>query len=238
MLELILSEKPLIRLIHGDCMEFMAGCNAEQFGLAMVDPPYGIGEDGLKNHSRGKLTKPKLYTPKNWDRTTPDCEYFTQLRWISKNQIIWGANHFISKIPYDSSCWVIWDKQNGENDFADCEIAWTSFKSAARLFTFRWHGMLQGDMKNKEERLHPTQKPVALYKWLLSKYAKPGDTILDTHGGSMSSVIAAYDMGFDITCIELDKDYFDAAVNRIKRFLSEPKIDFTQPDEPKQLSII
>jgi len=140
----------------------------------------------------------------------------------SKDQIIWGANHFISKIPVDSSCWIFWDKDQ-YGDFADGELAWTSFKSAVRKFKFTWNGFRK---QEQEDRFHPTQKPIALYKWLLSKYAKHGDTILDTHGGSMSSVIAAYDMGFDITCIELDKDYFDAAVKRIKRFMSEPKIDF------------
>jgi site-specific DNA-methyltransferase (adenine-specific) len=158
------------------------------FDLAIVDPPYGIGEDGLKNHSRSVSAKSKEYTPKKWDSTAPDKNYFTELKRVSKNQIIWGANHFIDNLDFkkNSPCWIVWNKMNGENDFADCELAWTSFDTAVRIFNFRWQGMLQGDMKNKEIRIHPTQKPVALYKWLLQKYAKPGDKILDTHLGGVA----------------------------------------------------
>lgn len=136
---------------------------------------------------------------------------------VSKNQIIWGANHFISKIPYDSSCWIVWDKENGENDFADCELAWTSFDTAVRRFSFRWAGMLQGNMKDKEERIHPTQKPVSLYKWLLKNYAKEGDRILDTHGGSMSIAIACHDMRFDLDLCELDSEYFESGKKRLEQ---------------------
>jgi site-specific DNA-methyltransferase (adenine-specific) len=199
-----------------DCMEGMKQFPDKYFELAIVDPPYGIGEDGLKNHSRGGLAPSKKYTPKNWDKEPPSAEYFKELIRVSQNQIIWGANHFISRIPYDSSCWVIWDKQNGDNDFADCELAWTSFKTAVRKFEFRWAGMLQGDMANKESRIHPTQKPVRLYSWLLSNYAKQGDKILDTHVGSASSLIACYDMGYDYVGFEIDEDYYKAAQKRIE----------------------
>ena len=144
-----------------DCMLGMKEFPDNYFELAIVDPPYGIGEDGLKNHSRGKLAPAKKYTPKNWDKKPPDKLYFKELLRVSKNQIIFGANHFISKIPYDSSCWIVWDKQM-TGDFADCELAWTSFKTAVRKFTFTWNGMLQGNMKNKEIRIHPTQKPGSL----------------------------------------------------------------------------
>lgn len=191
------------------------------FDLAIVDPPYGIGEDGLKNHSRGKLAKPTLYQPKNWDRTVPDEKYFSELFRVSKEQIIWGANHFLAKT---SPCWIVWDKRNGDNDFADCELAWTSFKSAVRKFEFRWAGMLQENMKNKEERIHPTQKPIALYKWLLTKYAKPNDKILDTHVGSASSLIACEDLGFDYVGYELDADYYKSACKRIEQFRSQLKL--------------
>lgn len=122
------------------------------------------------------------------------------------------------------SCWIVWDKVTGASDFADSELAWTSFKTAVRNFRFQWSGMLQGDMKNKEKRIHPTQKPVKLYEWLLSNYAKPGQTILDTHGGSMSSVIAALNMGFEITCIEKDEDYFNAAVERVIKSQQQQKL--------------
>lgn len=206
-----------ITLYNADCMDILRDMPDKAFDLAIVDPPYGIGENGAKNHSRSRCAKSKDYKPfAGLDMTPPTEEYFKELLRVSQNQVIWGANHFISRIPFDSSCWVVWDKQNGDNDFADCELAYTSFKTAVRKFTFRWHGMLQGDMKNKEVRIHPTQKPVALYKWLLTNYAKKGDKILDTHLGSGSICIACHDLGFEMTGIELDTDYYNAAVKRIK----------------------
>lgn len=195
-------------ILQGDCMDLMRSKPDKFYDLAIVDPPYGIGEDGKSNHSRENCAKPTLYTPKQWDGSAPDQSYFDELRRVSKNQIIWGANHFISRIPFDSSCWIVWDKQNGNNDFSDAELAWTSFKTAVRTFQFRWAGMLQGNMKNKQNRIHPTEKPIALYKWLLTNYAKQCQTILDTHGGSFSHAIAAYDLGFDLDIIELDPDYY------------------------------
>ena len=197
------------------------------FSLAIVDPPYGIGEAAGKNHSRRGVCKPKLYTKKTWDNTTPSKEFFYQLKRVSKNRIIWGANHLGDMEP--SSCWIVWDKNNGENDFADCELAYTSFNTSVRRFLFTWSGMRQGNMKEKEERIHPTQKPIALYKWLLQNYAKPGDTILDTHLGSGSSRIAAYDMGFDFTGYELDAEYFNASDVRFKNHISNLKL--FAPDE-------
>jgi site-specific DNA-methyltransferase (adenine-specific) len=198
------------------------------FDLAIVDPPYGIGEDGAKNHSRGSNAKPKMYTAKNWDRLISPKEYFIELIRVSKNQIIWGANHFIENIPNaNSSGWVVWDKMDSENDFSSCELAYTSFEKGLRKFKFLWSGYWQGDMKNKEIRIHPTQKPVALYKWLLDKYAKPGDKILDTHLGSGSSRIAAYELGFYFTGYELDKEYFDLQEKRYKNHTAQLKI-FTQ----------
>ena len=157
------------------------------------------------------------YTPYfGGDRDAPPPEYFAELRRVSRNQIIFGANHFISRIPFDSACWIVWDKENGQTDFADCELAWTSFKSAARLFRFKWHGMLQGDMRNKEIRIHPNQKPVKLYEWILTRYAQPGDRILDTHAGSGSCLIAAYKTQHDFLGFELDEEYFAKADKRIR----------------------
>jgi site-specific DNA-methyltransferase (adenine-specific) len=154
--------------------------------LAIVDPPYGIGVDG--GIGGGVLAKKSDFKKKDWDNQSPNETYFRELKRVSKNQIIWGANHFIEKIPNpNSSCWIVWDKENGDNFFADCELAYCSFKTAVRKFKFRWQGMLQGDMKNKESKIHPTQKPVRLYEWLLANYAKEGDKILDTHVGSGSS---------------------------------------------------
>lgn len=212
-----------------DCMIAMAGFKDNQFDLAIVDVPYGIGEDGLKNHSRSKLVKSTEYTPKDWDKSAPSKEYFSELKRVSKNQIIFGANHFIDNLDFNknSPCWLVWNKMNGENDFADCELAWTSFKTAVRIFNFRWQGMLQGDMKNKEIRIHPTQKPVALYRWILQKYAKPGDKILDTHLGGGSHRIAAYDMGFNFWGYEIDKEYFDAQEKRFTRHISQEQLIFS-----------
>jgi site-specific DNA-methyltransferase (adenine-specific) len=158
----------------------------------------------------------KNYGKKSWDNYAPDKEYFNELIRISRNQIVWGANHFISKLPYDSSCWIVWDKENS-GDFADCELAYTSFQTAVRMFRYKWNGMLQADMKNKEHRIHPTQKPVALYRWILENYAKAGDKIFDSHMGSQSSRIAAWQMGFDYYGCELDTDYFIEGNKRFER---------------------
>lgn len=209
------------RALNIDCMDFMAGLPDNAYDLAIVDPPYGIGEDGEKNHRRGSRAKPTLYIPKQWDNEAPPVEYFSELKRVSKNQIIWGANHFISRLAIDSSCWIVWDKDNGESDFADCELAWTSFNTAVRRFKWTWSGMRQQNMRNKEKRIHPTQKPVALYRWLLTKYAKSGDRILDTHLGSGSSRIAAEEMGFEFVGCELDEEYFEAQEKRFAKWYAQ-----------------
>lgn len=178
------------------------------FELAIVDCPYGTGEDGSKNHTRTKLSTAKDYTPVQNNRV-PGNEFFEELFRVSKNQIIWGANHFISKVPIDSSCWIVWDKVNGKNDFADCELAWTSFNSATRIFRYMWQGMnqgksiseghiMQGDKSKNEKRIHIHQKPIPLYIWTLQNYAKQGWNILDTNVGSASSLIACKMLNFDM----------------------------------------
>lgn len=208
-----------ITLYNADCMDILRGLPDNAFDLAIVDPPYGIGENGSKNNTRSCLAVSKTYKAfAGGDADSPEEDYFRELKRVSKNQIIWGANHFIEKIPFGSSCWIVWDKDNGNNDFADCELAWTSFKTAVRKFRYKWHGMLQENMKHKEIRIHPTQKPVALYKWLLQNYAKPGDRIIDTHLGSGSICIACHDMGFEMTGIELDADYYAAARQRLLNY--------------------
>lgn len=206
-----------------DCIEYMRGIEDNYFDLAIVDPPYGIGEGSDKIKSRHHSQK--KYKTSNWDKESPNDEYFKELIRVSKNQIIWGANHFISKIPFDSSCWIVWDKDTGTCDFADAELAYTSFKTAVRSYKFTWNGFRQGyDYSNKEQRIHPTQKPVALYKWLLTNYAKQGDKILDTHLGSQSSRIAAYDLGFDFWGCELDKDYFEQGNKRFEQYKAQQKL--------------
>jgi site-specific DNA-methyltransferase (adenine-specific) len=207
-----------MKITNEDNMKLMARYEDNYFDLAIVDPPYGIGESSNDNKSRSKLGKSKDYGNKNWDDNAPNKEYFKELKRVSKNVIIWGANHFIENIPSaNSSCWIVWNKENGENDFADCELAYCSFKSAVRKIDLRWHGMIQHDMKNKEIRIHPTQKPVKLYEWLLMNYAKEGDKILDTHLGSGSIALACHNLGFDLTACELDKDYYEKAMKRINQ---------------------
>lgn len=215
-----------ITLYNADCMDILQELPDKSFDLAIVDPPYGIGVSNiLRNKGRGMICKSKDYKPfSGKDAEAPDKRYFAELLRVSSNQIIWGANHFISRVPIDSSCWVVWDKENGENYFADCELAWTSFSSAVRIFRFRWQGMFQGNMKNKEKRIHPTQKPVALYKWVLTNYAKPGFRILDTHLGSGSICIACHDLNFEMMGIELDSDYYEAAKRRLQWHQMQQKL--------------
>lgn len=217
----------------GDCMEGMKQYPDKYFDLGLVDVPYGIDEANGKNASRykgfgsgntksKKITFSKDYGVKNWDKEPPLTEYFLELFRVSKNQIIWGANHFISRIPYDSSCWIVWDKDNGESDFADCELAWTSFKKAVRKYKFRWNGLLQQDMKNKETRIHPTQKPVKLYSWIYDKYLPNGGKVIDSHLGSGSNRIAADKAGnIDFYGWEIDKDYYEAQEKRWKDYKSQ-----------------
>ncbi len=188
-----------ITLYNCDCMEIMKGFADKQFSLCIVDPPYGIGISS--NPVR------QLHSKKNWDNSIPKKEYFDELFRVSKNQIIWGGNYFIDYL-YNTQCFIIWDKkQPMDFSLSMCEMAWTSFLSPAKIFT---QSVLKEQMK-----IHPTQKPVQLYKWLLNKYAKEGDTILDTHLGSGSSAIAAHDGGFEFTGIELDEEYYNAAKERI-----------------------
>lgn len=214
----------MIELLNIDCMEYMATLPDKAFDLAIVDPPYGIGFDGevpsmclhtgnTNKTRRDKWRNPKMkgYVRKEWDNKTPTDEYFNQLFRVSKNQIIWGANHF--NLP-QSKGWVFWDKLIAKGfSLADGELAWTSFDKAVKKFTYLWAGFAKAEPIN---RIHPTQKPVALYKWLLHNYAKEGNKILDTHLGSGSSAIAAHKMGFDFVGCELDKDYYDAACKRFK----------------------
>jgi site-specific DNA-methyltransferase (adenine-specific) len=161
----------------------------------------------------------KFYHPFD-DSSTPNGEYFKELKRVSKNQIIWGGNFFLDNLGA-ASCMIVWDKGRRNMDQADCEIAWTSLRGQSRIFEFKWNGMLQGDMKNKEYRIHPTQKPVALYTWVLNRYAKEGYKILDTHAGSASSLIACYDKGLDFVGFEIDKFYYEKAQERLERHMSQ-----------------
>jgi len=204
-----------------DCMDFMKDCKDNEFPLTIPDPGYGNDEGKSKNETRSKLAYAKNY--KKYDDTRPDSNYFKELFRVSQNQIIWGGNYFISDL-HDTSCMIIWDKKNGNNDFSDCEIAWTSFKTAVRIFRYKWAGMLQENMKNKEIRIHRHQKPVALAKWMLQKYAKPGWTILDTHVGSGYMRIACFDMGINFVGCEIDKDTWQAQEERFQNHIANPEL--------------
>jgi site-specific DNA-methyltransferase (adenine-specific) len=197
-------------------MEYMRELEDNAFDLAIVDPPYGISQDGHRANNRSKLAASTNYNKALWDQSKPDKAYFIELERVSKNQIIWGGNHLADLIGRFSPCWIVWDKHT-TGGFADCELAYTSFTTAVRKFSYPWNGMIQGFGGNKsknELRIHPTQKPIKLYEWLLKNYAKEGDRILDTHLGSGSSAIAAHYGGYDFVGCELDTDYFNAAQNR------------------------
>jgi len=218
--------KHLSKVTNEDCMEGMARYPDKYFDLAIVDPPYGLGESKKKreNFKSEKWTNPtkKIHNVKDWDCDTPTQGYFNELKRVSKNQIIWGGNYFIDKIKTPSMGWIFWDKKNGNSDFSDGELAFTSFNKGLRKFDWLWSGFKK---QRPEERIHPTQKPIALYTWLLQNYAKQGDKILDTHLGSGSSRIAAYEMGFDFTAFELDKEYFDAQEKRYMAHIAQLKME-------------
>jgi site-specific DNA-methyltransferase (adenine-specific) len=182
--------------------------------VIITDPPYGIGEAAGKNKTRtGGLAKAKDYGNSDWDDEIPQPYYFEEMRRISKNQIIFGGNYF-SLGP--SSCWIVWDKENGKTDFADCELAWTSYKTAVRIFRYKWSGMLQGNMKRKEKRIHPTQKPLPLMEWIVANYTKSGDLILDPFMGSGTTGEACVNFNRKFIGVEKEKEFFDKAKDRIE----------------------
>jgi len=201
-------------LLHVDCMEYMATLPDKVFDLAIVDPPYGIGMSGGDVGYKGF----NHLIRKEWDRDTPPIEYFNELMRVSKHQIIWGGNYF--PLP-PTRCFLIWDKGAGfkGRTYAECEQAWTSFNANARIFVR--DPLCNGDYKGK---IHPTQKPVLLYEWLLTNYAKPGQRILDTHLGSGSSAIACNHLGFEMVGCELDADYYKAACERVAQAAKQERL--------------
>jgi len=207
-----------------DCLEYMSTCKDKQFSLAIVDPPYGI--DIAKSGQVGgeKCAKVSQYGKSKWDNSIPSAEYFKELFRVSRNQIIWGGNYMIEYL-YNTSCFLVWDKNNTGN-FADAELTWTSFDSPVRIFKYTWNGMIQENMKHKEQRISLTQKPVQFYKWLLKNYAKSGDKIFDSHLGSGSSRIACYEGGFDFWGTENDQEYFESGNKRFETYKLQLKLDF------------
>ena len=242
-----------------DCMEGMKRFPDKYFDLAIVDPPYGIdvgtasmgagggvaphrnrsaanikggavhigGAKPFGNSGGGLCVTPKIYHSFD-DTKIPDEDYFKELERVAKNRIIWGGNYFLKYLG-ETPCMLFWDKGRRGLNFADGELAWTSFKEPSRCFNFKWNGMLQENMKNKEYRIHPTQKPVALYEWLLDRYAKQGDIILDTHVGSASSLIACHNRGFKYVGFELDKHYYEESKKRLEAEIAQMSIfDFIE----------
>ncbi len=203
-----------------DCMELMAQYPDKHFDLAIVDPPYGIGAGDVKFKNGSSKSEKPYFKINDWDKKRPSPEYFAELRRVSREQIIWGGNYFSDLLPA-FRCFVFWDKTIHGNSYADGELAWTSFDKVSRYFR---ENIAQ---TNVEGRIHPTQKSVRLYAWLLSNYAKPGDTILDTHMGSGSIAIACHYAGHHLTACELDEEYFDAACERITNATRQTTLDFT-----------
>jgi site-specific DNA-methyltransferase (adenine-specific) len=214
----------LLDLRLGDCMDLMRDTPDGFYDLAIVDPPYGIGMDGNANWSGSK------HAVKAWDSEPPSPEYFAELQRVAKKAIVWGANHFIERLPVNSSCWIVWDKKNDGFSFADAELAWTNLDTAVRCFRYA-----RG--QDTDERIHPTQKPVALYRWLLERYAKPVQKVLDTHLGSGSHAIACHYFGAHLTATEIDPDYFAAAVERIQRETQQIELFQPAPQHPAHKEI-
>ena len=210
-------------IICGDCLEVMRDWPDNCVDLVLTDPPYGIGEARKNNASRGvggalnssALAYSTDYPIEAWDDKPPTQAEFNKMERVSKNRIIFGANHFSDKLPA-SSCWLVWDKKNGNNDFADCELIWTSFKTAVRKFEWRWHGLLQENMKNKEIRYHRNQKPVGLIYNILEKYSTKNDVILDCYTGSGSICVAAKMLGRRYIGIDISPEYCEIARKRIE----------------------
>lgn len=207
-----------------DCMDGMKQFPDKFFDLAIVDPPYGLGIDGQKESiSKNPKHNRKQHIRKSWDSSIPDKDYFYELFRVSKNQIIWGANYFVKYLNTGTKGWIVWDKGQHGLTMSDCELAFSSFNCPTRVKIINRVELLN------EGTIHPTQKPIKLYEWLLNNYAKPGDKILDTHVGSASSLIACHKLGFEYVGFELDTDYFKAASDRLAAVEAQSSIfDFIE----------
>lgn len=234
--------KGKVTLIQADCMDIMKDTPDNYYDLAVVDPPYGIGMS--KNRSlgkRGKTYQTTKYKKGDWDNEIPDKIYFDELFRVSKNQIIWGGNYFIEYLK-NTRCVLFWDKQYIPAGFsmADCEMAWTSFNANSKRVRVKLEHNNISNNKEKAKikaKIHQSQKPISLYNWLLKNYAKPEFKVLDTHGGSFSSAIAAYYFGCEFTGIEKDEDYFNDAVKRFKRETMMEAIKFVKHPKPQQTKL-
>ena len=216
--------KPVLGVVpsvvyNEDCVEGLKRFSDNYFDLAIVDPPYGIGA-GSVNFQSGTRKKPsKFHKVNDWDNSIPTAEYWAELFRVSKNQIVWGGNYMTEFLP-PSRCWIFWDKGTGDNSYADGELAWCSFDKVVKKYSRFWSG---GNAKERGDidRVHPTQKPISLYEWILKEFAVEGNLILDTHLGSGSSRIACQKNGYSFTGFELDKDYYEAQEKRFNDWNSQ-----------------
>jgi site-specific DNA-methyltransferase (adenine-specific) len=222
---------PFLSLFHADCMEIMKQYPDKYFDLAIVDPPYGIGFSDYERGGSGIKVKERFTKngKKDWDYGLPTIEYFNELKRISKNQIIWGGNYFDLQ---PTQCFLFWYKQNPVPNFADGELAWTSFNKPALCFDYRYYGNIQGKSSMKETKIHPTQKPIELYNWILKHFANENDKIIDTHFGSGSIALAVDEanrldkMNLHLTACEIDKEYIDKAIKRISESIKQGTLSF------------
>jgi len=224
----------LVRLYCGKCESILPQLDVRA-DLCLTDPPYGIGAADYKRGGtqHGKsVAKCKEYGFEKWDNDKLTRMHVEMIRQYSENQIVWGGNYYANWLP-SSPCWLVWDKDNGSNGYADCELAWASFESAVRYFKWKWHGMLQQDMSKKEERLHPTQKPLALMKWCIEKHSEQGQLILDPFAGSGTTLVAAKLLGRPSIGIEMNEKYCQMIVDR----LNKPIPLFEQEAEQTELPL-
>lgn len=221
------------RLILGDCLQVMPLLGG--FDAVVTDPPYGIGEGNAKGQTRGKIAAPRQYAGTDgWDAKPASAAHMAMMRGVSRHQIVFGGNYFEGLGP--TSCWLIWDKQNGDNDFADCELAWTNLPKAVRRIYWRWNGMIR---KGDDIREHPTQKPAGVMEWCIRHLPDPAQTILDPFMGSGTTLVACQRMGRNGTGIELDPDYFDIACRRVDEATRQPDLLIAAPKpQPTQEAMI
>lgn len=210
------------QFILGDCFDILPTFPDQFFDICFTDPPYGIKRSekiggGIKHGN--SLAKRRSYTEKDWDNKKIDNKIFDYIFKLSKNQIIWGGNYYCSTLG-DTRCFIVWDKNNGSNDFADCELAWTNYKTSTRLIKWTWNGFIQ---QKKEDRYHPTQKPVGLYKKIINKFIEKNAIILDPFAGSGTLAIAALETGRRYVCIEKEVEYYDIAMRRIEEWHKTPR---------------
>lgn len=226
-IELKSGEKwPVNTAYLGDCLDFMKQLPDKCIDLVLTDPPYGIDAgDQRRQKSRTKKAKTTEFHYTGWDKERPSKEIFEQIFRISKNQIIWGGNYFIDYL-YPTPSMIVWDKENGLNDFADCEIAWTSHKKSVRKIKHKWQGMLQENMKNKEIRIHPTQKPLRVIKFCLEKYAPENSIVFDPFLGSFTTAVACHSHGLNWIGCEKDEEYFMSGTERYDNSTKQILMDF------------